>query len=362
MSGDTYGTHETYREKSPAEADSPVERELLGAKRAERVRGYRDEVDTKAKRPHRPQRDTSEEYDPKLVRLAITQPGKGVKRVYVILIDNSGSNRQIAQHFKNSSNYLRVNLQWIDPEAQFLFVYFSDHCDGDGWWQAIDWISPTEDGEKILISTLFEVRDVNGGDAPEAHECALWDAAHLDFGSTVEEKHLILVSDVTGHNMGMSGDKGCPKQRSWESSLDLVNEIFTTFEVIGCGDDPADSKLQEQFITHAHPELLPMNFVSLSYIHNPEYRLGIVLNTFLFLAARHSGMQAIEGFLARLYEKWLDDPLFGGETDRRAKETILRFAKFVPGTDDEIRQMMSRILVTSVEEVEDILKHSKITI
>jgi hypothetical protein len=361
MSGDTYGTRETYG-KSYAEASDDDEREILGARRAERVKGFRSDVGVKSASGHRPHRNPRDEYDPSLVKLAITQPGKGVKRVYLILIDNSGSNRQIARHFKDSSNYLRVNLQWIDPEAQFLFVYFSDHCDGSGWWQAIDWISPTEEGEKILTSSLFEVRDVNGGDAPEAHECALWDAAHLDFGPTVEKKHLILVSDVTGHGMGMDDDGGCSQQRSWRSSLDKVEEVFTTFEVIGCGDNPDVSMLQEQFIKYAHPELLPMNFVSLSYIHNPEYRLGIVLNTFLFLAARHSGMQAIEGFLARLYEKWLDDPLFGGDTDQRAKETILRFAKFVPGTDDEVCQMMSRILVTSVEDIEDILKHSKITI
>jgi len=360
MSGGTYDRNETYREESYTSADSDAERRRLLAKREERIKGFRSEIGEKADKP-RPTRDVRRDYNAEYVRKAVTQPAPGVKRVYVVLIDNSGSNQKIANHFRNSTNYLRVNLGLVDPEAQYVFVYFSDHCDGDQWWQAVDYISPTLEGEKVMTSTLFHIDDADGGDRPEAHECALLDACGFNFGE-VTERHLILISDVTGHGMGMQGDNGCRYQRDWQTSLDNVEKIYQTFEMIGCGDDPDVAELQQQFIAYQHPELLKMNFISLAHIKNSGHRLGIVLNAFLFLVARHRGMQTVEGFLSRLYEKWINDPVFGGDTDRRAKEAILRFAKYVPGQSEETRSMMSRVLVTTPAEIDDLLKQGAVLI
>lgn len=355
MSSDDYSSRRTFTEKSYAAASSPEELDSLLTARGSRIEKMRSEIDSKSSKP-RPKTDPRKHYSEEFIRNTFTKPHPGVKRIYLALIDNSGSNRVIANHFRNSTNYLRLNLKLIDPEAQFGFVYFSDHCDGENWWQAIDWISPDEEGEKILISTLFHVEDADGKDAPEAHECVLWDVCKLDFGDATK-KHLILISDVVGHDMGMRGDRGCRNQRDWRDSLKKVDETFSAFEMIGCGDDPDVAELQKQFISYLHPELLSKNLLNLSYIKNPEYRLGIVLNAFLFVVARHGGMQTIEGFLARLYEKWISDPIFGQDTDERAKEAIIRFAKFIPGQSDEIVHMMSRILETGEDKINMLLKN-----
>ena len=77
-----------------------------------------------------------------------------------------------------------------------------------------------------------------------------------------------------------------------------------------------------------------------------------MLNTVFFLIARHRGLQTVEGFISRLYQKWLAEPLPGiQETDRAAKEALIRFAKYLPGSEDEITRMYSRALVTPIEEV-----------
>ncbi len=360
MSSDTYDDRATYRGSSYTSASGEAERRKLFSERSERVSAFRSEVGTKSDSP-RPARDVMANYDESLVRCSITKPAPGVTRVYKILIDNSGSNRQIANHFRNSTNYLRVNLGLIDHDGQFTFEYFSDHCDGKLISQPIDYVSPNKEGERILTSTLHHVHDADGGDSPEAHECALWDACKINFGEATT-RHLILVSDVTGHGMGMGDDQGCPNQRSWKESMDLVEATYTTFELIGCGASADVATLQQQFVTYRHPENLAMNFVSLAYIKEHQYRLGIVLNAFLFLVARHRGPQSVEGFLSRLYEKWLSDPLFGGETDRRAKEAIIRFAKYIDLQSKEKTEMMSRVLVSPTDEVERLLKEEGVFI
>jgi hypothetical protein len=363
MSSDTYNDHKTYTKKSYAVSSDAEERSELEHDRTLRIEESKSEIASKSLHA-RPTRDPKENYSKEHVRLVMTKPDPKVKRIYVCLIDNSGSNRAISNHIKHSSNYLRVNLELIDPEAQFAFIYFSDHCDEEQWWQPIDWIFPSSEGEKILTSTLFHVVDVHGGDEPEAHECAFWDACDLNFGKA-EKKHLILISDVTGHNMGMEKterDDGCINQRDWHKSLGRVDETYSTFEMIGCGNDLHVAKLQEKFISLYHPELLAKNLISLSYLKDPLHRLGIVPNAFLFLVARHGGPQVVEAFLARLYEKWIDDPIFGKDTDMRAKEAILRFSKFIPSQREDVIQMMSRILVTKTDEIDKILEKDKISI
>lgn len=360
MSGSSYDDNKTYSSPSYTSARSESEKKRLYDDRASRVHEFKSEVASKASTP-RPVKEAVQEYNAQLVRNKITHPTKGTKRIYVVLIDNSGSNRQIASHFKKSSNYLRVNLQILDPEAQFVFIYFSDHTDGDAWFQAVDFISANPEGEKILTSTIHEMSDANGYDYPEAHECALKEVCQINF-SDVIEKHLILISDVAGHNMGMNcEDRGCPYQQDWRDSLKLVEKTYQTFELIGCGNDEDASEIQKKFINYLHPELLAMNFISLAHIREHQHRLGIVLNSFLLLVARHRGLQGIEGFLSRLYEKWLSDPIFGDNTDRRAKEVILRFSKYIPCSYEEKIEMMTHILVSSSDEVKRLIKQGAIS-
>lgn len=353
MSGGSYSDDHIFARRNYTEA-SGEERDRLSRERKENINRAREDVSEKSKTP-RPVTDHSSEIDSKLVRRTITKPAAGIKRVYVVLIDNSGSNEKIASHFRKSSEYLRVNLSLIDPEAQFAFVYFSDHIDRDEYWQAVDFISPNKEGEGILISTLHKIVGANGGDSAEAHECALLQACGFDFGDATE-RHLIMVSDVTGHGMGMDDDDGCRFQQNWKESVNLVDKTYQTFEFIGCGNSPSVSELQKQFINLCHPELVAQNFINLSYIKEPVYRLGIVLNTLLFLVARDRGIQTLEAFLGRLYEKWLSEPVFGNETDTKAKEAIARFAQFIPLQSSEMINFVARVLSVTLKEAEQLLK------
>lgn len=278
-------------------------------------------------------------YDKKCVRLGITKPKTGVERVHIVLVDNSGSNRLIARHLRNSSGHLVSALRSIDPQSQIAFCYFSDHCDGEGIRQEVDYITPDEEGDKILNSTVTHIRDVSGGDEAEAIECALLDMCNLDFGEA-KTKHLYLVTDVVGHGMGLRSDDGCPFQRDWRNSLDRVREVFDSFEVIGCSENPHTGKLQQQFVA---PERLAYDLIDLSQIREHEHRLAVTGNTLLFLIARRRGTQTAEMFLGFLYEKWNSDPVFGANTDLRAKEAIRRFAKYLETPAEETERMLARI-------------------
>ena len=345
-------------------ADSDADRERLRRERAERVESSRSSVGEKVNKP-RPTHDA--EYDSTAVQLEITEFPPDTTDVYVILIDNSGSNRAVAQKMQTSTNYLKANLNLIDRKARYLFVYVSDHQDGHRMWQPINHIKPNDEGERVLTSTLRQIKDASGQDAPEAFECTLLQACQINFGNVpVANRHLILVTDVTGHHMGMeklTSDDGCPDQVDWHKTLDKIDVIFGSFELIGSGNDVEVDKLQEQFISYKHPELLHQNFISLVHIREQEYRLGIISNAFLFLIARHCGLQTLEGFLARIYEKWLEDPIFGHDTDKRAREAIIRFAKYIPHESmEDLINMMCNILVTDHrDEIEKLIRQSEKT-
>jgi hypothetical protein len=342
MSGRSYdsysrsigSTHRAYRSGDEAE------RRRAEEERAERVAEARKRIDEGRVGPREVRRH-EEVYDPSLARNAITTPAADAKRVHVVLIDNSGSNRRIADHLKQSSGYLLAALGAIDPESQVAFVYFSDHCDGPLVAQEVDYVSPDAKGDKVLHSSIAHVRPAGGGDEPEAIECALWDACDLDFGH-VQERHLYLVTDVVAHGMGLRGDDGCPKGRSWKEAIDRIRTTYRSFEVIGCGSDPHAAKLQEKFVA---PERLSLDLIDLSAIPTHEHRCGITGNALLFLVARHRGLQNVEAFLMTLYEKWLAEPIFGANTDLGAREAIARFTKYLDAPQAKVRSMLDKIFV-----------------
>ncbi|MFA5359174.1 MAG: hypothetical protein WC310_05170 [Patescibacteria group bacterium] len=342
MSGNNYSD---YRSRGIAYSGfaSSDERERKKAEklRAERVEKAKETVHEKSTKA-RPKREDNAVYDDKLVRLGITKPKPGVKRVYVIYIDNSGSNRVIAAHLRKSSAWLLSLLKMLDPEAQIAFVYFSDHTDGSQFTQEVDFVSPDEEGDKIMFSTISHISAANGFDVPEAHECALKAACEINFGGAVE-KHLIMISDVVGHGMGMPFDDGCPAQQSWKKSVELVAKTYDTFHFIGCGDDAEVCELQQQFISD--PKRVPWDLIDLSMVKDEQHRMRITGNAIMFLIARQLGRQAMEMFLGFLYEKWLDDPIFGEATDARAQEMIRRFTKYLEWPETEIEDMLKKVFV-----------------
>jgi hypothetical protein len=341
MSGLDYKSYsDRLEERSRAFSSDETTREKAYATRKSYLAKAKEEVTFKAAKP-RVERDASDLYDPSMVRKKITCPANDVERIHIALIDNSGSNRIIADHLKKSSGYLMSVINTLDAKSQIAFMYCSDHGDGENFMQPVDYLFPDKEGDKALHSTLRNVSPANGFDPAEAFECALWEACHLNFGGA-KHKHLYLVTDVVAHGMGLAGDDGCPFQRDWRDSVRKVYETFDSFEVVGCGSDAHVGHLQEQFLK---PERVAYDLVDLSSIQESDHRARITGNALLFLIARHTGMQGIELFLSFLYEKWIEDPIFGGQTVSRAKEMIQRFGKYVEASEDEVKTLMDKILV-----------------
>jgi len=339
MSGGSRSSYRSsYRPSTDLWSDDTAAKRRAEAARARRLESVRSKAVT-GKAPPPPKREAAKLYDRNAVRDRITRPAKSAKRVHVVLVDNSGSNKVIAKHLRDTSGYLLGLLETLDPESQVAFIYFSDHCDGHLIRQDVDYVSPDDEGDKTLLSTVSHVRPAVGGDEPEAIECTLWEACDLDFGH-VQERHLYLVTDVVAHGMGMGGDDGCPEQRDWRKSLERVRETYTSFEVIGCGRDQRTGRLQRQFLA---PDRLGYDLIDLSAIPSHEHRTGITGNALLFLIARRRGLQAVEAFLMTLYEKWLSEPIFGANTDLGAREAIARFGKYIEASQPEIDKLMARI-------------------
>ncbi len=341
MSGDSRATYSnSFRETSGyydrmREGDDSAYQEMKAA-----IKSTKEKMAEKENVP-RPERKKDTAYNKDYIRPKITRPAPGIQRVHITLVDNSSSNRAIARHVRNTSAYLTASLQSIDPQSQMAFDYFSDHCDGDRIMQEVDFFSPDETGDKIVVSTVSNIQDAGGGDAPEAIECALYEACKIDFGDAIQ-RHLYLVTDQVAHGMGGGqGDDGCPLQRDWKKSIQRVRETFTTFEVVGCGDDQSIADVQRTFLS---PERVAKDFIDLSSIKEDSHRLGITSNALLFLIARKSGVQTVELFLSFLYQKWLEDPIFGKNTDVRAQEAIRRFGKYLEEPTEKIEKMMNRIL------------------
>lgn len=320
-----------------AETRARAERE-----RSTRVARAREDIDRGVAKPSAP-RDTRRDYDESAVRLGITAPSKKAERLRVVLVDNSGSNAAIAKHLKRSSGHLLATLKLVDPGSEVATIYFSDHTDGERLMQEVDYVAPTPKGEKTLISTIENVFPANGGDAPEAIECALWRACEIDFGKVPKEhRHLYLVSDQVAHGMGVpSTDGGCPDQRDWRESVARVRKTYGTFEIVGSGIDPHVAKLQEQFLEKGRVSL---DFVDLSEIESERHRQNITGNALLFLIARERGTQTVQAFLMALYEKWLSDPIFGTNTDLEARKAIRRFAKYLELPKSEVDALMASVV------------------
>jgi hypothetical protein len=297
------------------------------------MRGFSSSSDYSSRDP---EYAPEEPIDRKYVNNKITKPKAHTQRVHIVLVDNSGSNATIARHLRRSADYLNAMGMIVDAQAEIAYLFFSDHCDDDLLSQEVGYTSPSEEGGKYFKNSMKTIHDANGGDEPEAIECILNDVSNLDFG-TVTEKHLYLVTDVLAHGMGMPGDKGCPHGVNWEESLAKAYGVFNTISVIGCSSYDSIAKKQLQFVRN------PNDLIDLSGIRSQQYRLGIVGNAILFAMSKNRGVEYAENFLSDLYEKWLAEPLFGANTDISAKEGISRFIKFLGLTEDQEKEMETRI-------------------
>jgi len=145
------------------------------------------------KRLQQQKREAAEHrIDRSKARNIITAPSPKAERLHLVLVDNSGSNRRIAQHLKRSAKYLLTNLEALDPDSQMAMMFFSDHCDGDKLRQDCDWVTPDEEGDQILLASIDCIKNANGGDEPEAIECILDMASKLNFSSVPSARRFVM--------------------------------------------------------------------------------------------------------------------------------------------------------------------------
>lgn len=357
MSGSSYNdtkgrstTYESYRSSDSSARSRAVaeHRERVVASKEKIARG-------EVERPPTVSRDVQVLRDPSAARNRITSPSATARQSVVVLVDNSGSNRVIAEHLRNTSGHLMAFLRTIDPDAEIAFIYFSDHGDGSRMLQYSDFVPPTERGDKILYNSLLAISTAGGADIPEAIECAFLEAARINHAQIpVAKRTLILVTDSVAHGMGYHSDDnhprsddddGCPDQVSWRDSLAQVRKAYGKFILIGSGSDPSMRRLQMKFF-EGHEESVGSDFMDLSDIQSSIHRNGIVGNSILFILARNGGKQVVPGFLANLYAKWLANPLFGEDTDYLAQVRIRHMAEtYLQGmmSDKEIQDMLREV-------------------
>lgn len=356
-------TREVYSSwSSTDEADRTRARSLHREKVAEdraKISALRSATVTKPLAARPPERDEAAIADARLARNRITRPSTTARRVMVCLIDNSGSNRQIAEHLRRATGHFTSFLRSVDGSCEVATVYFSDHCDGALLMQEIDFVGPTPEGDRVLLSSSQKICNAGGGDVPEAIECALKRAAEIDFAHIPRENRtLVLVTDVVPHGMpgyaeayGAGSDDGCPHQVSWRESMRQVRATYGEFVLVGSGADPKMRPLQAKMFENAQgrsdPEEVARNFVDLSEVKDIVHRNGLVGNTLLFVAARKAGVQSVNLFLASLYGAWLANPLFGNNTDHMARARIRFMAeRYLTGlmSYSEIQEMLKEVL------------------
>lgn len=345
MTSASYDAYRHEMEDARLYADSnPEVRNEAWARRETRMRGASDRA------AHEPAREYAKAPEPirhridaSLAKNKITAPPKKAAEAHIILVDNSGSNRKIADALKRSAGYLHAVCGQIAGDATVAMIFFSDHCDGDLIFQEVDYTTPSKEGEEILRASIDQVHGADGGDAPEAIECALSKAAYLDFGHVAKEKrYLYLVSDQIAHGMGYGGkDSGCPDQKDWQRSLKKVHEVFGGFQVVASGDDREVFELQKQFIAKDRLQYDLMDLATGRLSHDERCRL--VTNAVLLFIARNRGVQSVSTFLMLLVEKWLAEPQYGSDTLRRAKGQIKDFVQYLEIDDKKKDELLKQI-------------------
>ncbi len=341
-------SHESYSNRMDearlySDPNAEVRREAEWS-RARRMRGAAERAS------HEPARTVAKAPEPirqkiehSLARNTITVPPKAAAQIHIVLIDNSGSNRAIADALKSSAGYLHAVCGQIAGDASVAMIFFSDHCDGELLFQEADYTMPGKDGVNILRASIDRIHGASGGDEPEAIECALLKACELDFGHVAKGKrHLYLVSDQVAHGMGYGGgDSGCPDQKDWRRALKKVDETYNAFQVVASGSDREIFNLQKQFVAKDRLQFDIVDLATGRLTH--EERCRLVTNALLLLVARNRGLQTVTTFLMILVEKWLAEPQYGSETLPRARRQIEDFCQYLEIDEPKKADLLQKI-------------------
>ncbi len=348
------GSYESYSERmrdvsrearlySDPNADAG-ERRAAELSRGRRMRGASDKASAEPPRAHaKALEPIRHRIDSSKAKNTITTPPKAAAEAHIVLIDNSGSNRQIANALKSSAGYLHAVCGQIAGDATVALIFFSDHCDGGRIFQEADYTLPGKDGESVLRASIDQIEGAGGGDEPEAIECALFKACELDFGHLAKGKRfLYLVTDQVAHGMGYNGaDDGCPDQKDWRKALKKVQETFGSFQVVASGQDKETFALQKQFIAKDRLQYDLLDLATGRLTHDERCRL--VTNALLLFIARNRGHQSVSTFLMALVEKWLAEPQYGSETLPRAKRQIEDFAQYLEISEGKRTELLEQV-------------------
>lgn len=353
MSSDTYDKYEgrTARTRQYLSDDSATVRR---AEEERRERMWRDAAKAKAEPPRtvaKAPEPIRTNIDLSLAQNYIGDPPTGARDIYILLTDYSGSNREIGMAVTKAAGHMHSMLAGLSTAVAIAFQLFSDHTDGPGLFQEANYTTPDDLGAKILQASIAMIKPAYGDDEPEAIECALRRATQYSFGTVPQaRRHLILVTDQVAHGMGYTGrDNGCPDQRDWRDSLRAVHETFGSFTMIASGNDTSIFTLQKQLFTPERLKWDMMNLVTAARLTHEE-RCRLVPNAILFLIARSLGQQTVEGFLMTLYEKWIADPRYGGDSERRARDQIADFVEYLEIDPAQRQKLLRRIFGTTGAE------------
>lgn len=347
MTGGSSSTYKTYTNMSErlGSSDENV-RYAAREERASRLRGAAREAEAEParERAKEARRFNRNEIDHSLARNSITVPPHDAQEVHLIAVDNSGSNHDISVALCNAGGYIQAQASSLAGDAALAMQFFSDHCDGPGGlFQWVDYVMPGKNGEAMIRASVDAIRPANGGDTPEAIECALHELAKLDFHHVPREKrHLYLVTDVVAHGMGWRGDDGCPYQRDWRESLLEVERSFGSFQIIATGSNSEMFALQKQFIND--PQRLRYDLMDMvtSGLSNEE-RCRLVPNSVLFFIARNRGEQGVRMFLSSLFVKWMENPQYGSKTEERARAQIRGFIEYLELNNKEREELYHEV-------------------
>ncbi len=340
----------TYRSTESLYSEDEATRRRAETERVDRLNRSREAANTEEERRRaRPMPKAAEAIDRSLARLKIEEPPANANRLYVLMIDNSSSNELIARAMCANIDRLQGYLSGFAQDASIAIQCVSDHCDHADMIQEVDWLPLTGDGKKVFLAGVSHVRGASGGDLPEAYECGLHIAAtKYRFGNVPRERrHLILVGDDVAHGMGGGGDRGCPDERDWRTSLEEVQAAYGTFQVIACGTDARTLKLQEQFIRTQGRLRYDLVDLSTSERLDDTERRRLVIPATIFLMARCIGTRVAERYLTSLFEDWLAQNHYGKATETRAREQIGWFADYLEVSATERQALLRRIFGTT---------------
>lgn len=348
MSSGDGGSYKSYTDRSTRYASSDASTRSAALEERESVlRDARSRMKEEAPRERAKAAPKADEIpvEQHLANNCIDAPPAEAQELDIILVDNSGSNRAIAESIRRASGYIHTNASVLAGTSAIAFQFFSDHCDGlKGLFQEAGYTMPGEHGEKVLRASVARIFGAGGGDAPEAIECALLRASEYSFGTRIpkEKRHLYLVTDEIAHHMGpKENDDGCPDQVDWKKSLQQAHGVFGSFQVIASGHDAQTFELQKKFLAENRVQWDLLNLATGNLTH--EERCRLVPNSILFLVARNRGRQTVEMFLMTLYEKWLANPQYGSDSERRARLQISDFAQYLEIEANERAELLKRV-------------------